>query len=123
MPAVFSYVAIPAVDFERAFAFYQVLTDGALARNTSAPFPMAYFRDASGAYVGHLFQLAGFRPSIDGPIVYLRPPRGIDDALELVRKAGGTVLFPKTVISATAGYWAMFGDTEGNRLAVHEAPR
>lgn len=58
MNNIFSYVAIPSTDFERAFIFYYAITDGLIQKNPNVPFPMAYFTDKDYNYVGHLFQRA-----------------------------------------------------------------
>lgn len=45
MNKVFSYVAIPTDDFDRAYQFYETITAGLIYRNVNVPFPMAYFVD------------------------------------------------------------------------------
>ncbi len=121
MPGYFSYIAIPCTDFQRAFNFYSAITDGKLVKNPAVPFPMAYFKDEEGNNIGHLFQMAGIEPSSDGPIVYLKLADDLNDTLSKIDAAGGKVIMPKTLISATAGYWSIFLDSEGNRLALHSA--
>jgi len=121
MSMMFGYVAIPSADFVRAFSFYSTITGRDLQRNREAPFPMAYFIGRRGERVGHLFQLPGFKPSSDGPIVYVDVGDDIESTLALVEEAGGTTVMRKTAISSGAGFWAMFSDTEGNRLALHSS--
>lgn len=84
MNKVFSYVAIPTEDFERAFKFYSEITGGLLANNPNVPFPMAYFTDAYGDNVGHLFQLPNFKPSADGAIVYMELAKDLNERIRLV---------------------------------------
>ncbi|MEI9919824.1 MAG: VOC family protein [Bacteroidota bacterium] len=121
MKKIFSYVAIPANDFERAFQFYSKITDELITRNKSIPFPMAYFVDEHNNNVGHLFQLTGFNPSADGPIVYMELAKDLDETLRKIEAAGGRVIMPKTMIAPQKGYWALFLDTEGNKLALHSS--
>ena len=121
MHRVFSYVALPALDFERAFAFYDAITGGLVRRNPNVPFPMAYFHEPDGRDVGHLFQLPPFKPSPDGAIVYMELADDLNETLRKVEAAGGTVTMPKTAIAPNRGFWALFVDTEGNRLALHSA--
>lgn len=121
MNKVFSYVAIPALEFERAFQFYSAVTGGRLRRNPHVPFPMAYFLDAEGRDVGHLFQLPNFRPSQDGAIVYMELANDLNETLVKITGSGGAALMPKTAIGPGKGYWALFLDTEGNRLALHSS--
>lgn len=119
MPGYFSYIAIPATDFQRAFDFYTAITGGKLVKNPNVPFPMAYFKDEAGNNIGHLFQMAGINPSTDGPIVYLHLTEDLNETLEKIATAGGIIIMAKTQISPDAGYWAIFLDSEGNRLALH----
>ena len=115
----FTYVAIPCADFERAFAFYSALLQVPLQRHPNVPFPMAYVHEQCGRVVGHLFQLSGFQPGGMGPIVYLRCDEELTSCLDRIVMAGGTVVMPATSLGPGKGEWAMFRDTEGNRLALH----
>ncbi len=119
MIKTFSYIAIPCTNFERAFDFYVHITDGLIYRNTNVPFPMAYFTDRDNNNVGHLFQLPGFNPSADGPIVYMELAKDLDETISKISAAGGKIVMPKTFIAPGRGYWALFLDSEGNKLALH----
>lgn len=131
MIKTFSYVAIPSSDFERAFKFYFTITDGLIQKNPNVPFPMAYFTDKDHNYVGHLFQLdimtppggetISFKPSRDGAIVYMELENDLNKTLAKIEIAGGKVIMGKTLIAPGKGYWALFLDTEGNKLALHSA--
>lgn len=115
----FTYVAIPCEDFQRALAFYEAVTGGRVRVNAAAPFPMAYFTGDDGRDVGHLFKLPNFRVSADGPIVYMDVHPDLTDTLRIIERNGGSVVLPKTLVGPGKGYWALFLDTEGNRLALH----
>jgi len=119
MNKTFNYVAIPATDFERAFKFYFEITGGLIRKNPNVPFPMAYFIDKENNDTGHLFQLPNFKPSADGTIVYMELADYLNETLEKIKIAGGEVIMPKTQISPQKGFWALFLDTEGNKLALH----
>ncbi len=119
MKSMFTYVAIPADDFERAFQFYSAITDGLIEKNPHVPFPMAYFFNDEGDSIGHLFSLANFRPSADGTIVYFELAKDLSETIGKIESAGGTIVMPKTMIAPGKGYWALFLDTEGNKLALH----
>jgi hypothetical protein len=121
MNKTFSYVAIPAADFERAFNFYSEITNGHVRKNPNVPFPMAYFFDDENKDTGHLFQLPNFKPSADGAIVYMELANDLNETLEKIKAAGGKVIMPKTQISPEKGFWALFLDTEGNKLALHSS--
>lgn len=118
MATVRPHVGIPCVDLERAERFYAGVVQGVTIRNGSAPFPMAYVTDTSGHEIGHLFVHGGFPPSDAGVIVYL-DCGDITETLARVVQFGGRVTLPKTLIAPGKGYWALFLDTEGNRMALH----
>lgn len=119
MNKIFGYVAIPSEDFDRAFDFYFAITSGLVERNPNVPFPMAYFVDQGNNTVGHLFQLPNFKPSADGAIVYMELAPDLNETLAKITDAGGKVIMPKTMIAPGRGFWALFHDTEGNKLALH----
>ena len=120
---LFSYVALPTVDFERAFRFYSAVTAGRLRRNPHVPFPMAYFFNDDGTDVGHLFLLPGFSPAKDGELVYMEPADDLTETPNTIVAAGGTVTMSKTALGPGKGFWARFLDTEGNQLALHSSAR
>lgn len=119
MKKVFSYVAIPTENFDRAFQFYSAITDGLIVKNENVPFQLAYFIDDDKNNIGHLFQLPNFKPSADGSIVYMELAQDLNETLARIEIAGGKILMPKTLIAPGRGYWALFLDTEGNKLALH----
>jgi len=73
---------------------------------------------------GALVQTDGFhKPSAtDGPLIYLDGNPDLQIILDRVEAAGGKILSPKTVISEDYGDMAVFLDTEGNRIALHNIP-
>lgn len=115
----FHYVSIPCRDFQRALAFYATVTRMELRTNPHVPFPMAYFVDRDGLYPGHIFVLEGYEPGAGGPVVYLKVDDDLDETLARVEDAGGRTLMGKTQIAPGKGFWAVFLDSEGNRLALH----
>ncbi len=66
-----------------------------------------------------MIQGEGCIPSDKGPLVYLNAGKSLDAIVSRIGEAGGRVLMHKTLISAESGYFALFIDTEGNRLALH----
>jgi predicted enzyme related to lactoylglutathione lyase len=73
---------------------------------------------------GTLVDSGGFhKPSAtDGPLIYLNGNPDVQIFLDRVEAAGGKILVPKTVISDEYGDMAVFLDTEGNRIALHNIP-
>lgn len=68
---------------------------------------------------GAIVQGADYTPSSDGVLAYLNGGSDLQQVLEKVAAAGGTVIVSKTQISPEMGYFGMFIDTEGNKMAVH----
>lgn len=46
--------------------------------------------------------------------------QSIDDALSAITENGGTIMMPKTEIAPGMGWIALFQDTEGNVLGLHQ---
>ena len=63
-----------------------------------------------------------YRPSADGVVIYLNGGDNLQNILDKVDINGGKIVVPKTLIDEENGYFAMFLDTEGNRIGLH-SPR
>lgn len=74
---------------------------------------------------GALCDSGGFHKpsSTDGPLIYLNGNPDLQNVLDKVAGAGGTVIVPKTEISPDYGYMGVFIDTEGNRIGLHSVPQ
>lgn len=109
---------IPVMDMARAVKFYNTVLGTELHVMTGTAVPLATFpADASYDSAGALIQMPELRPGTDGPVVYLNGGADLQVALNRVADAGGRVLLSKTQIP-NVGYFAMFIDTEGNRLGL-----
>ena len=58
----------------------------------------------------------------DGPLIYLNGNPDVQQVLDRVEAAGGSIMVPKTEISPDYGFMAVFIDTEGNRIGLHSIP-
>ncbi|MDR1340756.1 MAG: VOC family protein [Prevotellaceae bacterium] len=96
MNSLVVFFEIPANDFDRAVAFHGTVLGVKLS--------VSLAKD--------------FRPSKDGVLISLH----VDDmekALSAVKANGGKIIRPKTGIEAEEhGYFALFTDSEGNRLEL-----
>jgi predicted enzyme related to lactoylglutathione lyase len=68
---------------------------------------------------GQLLLVMDVFPSEIGPLIYLNGGDDLNNVLCRVNEAGGRVIMEKTFLSESAGYFALFIDSEGNRLALH----
>jgi predicted enzyme related to lactoylglutathione lyase len=84
----------------------------------TSEFVMALF-PANEGLGGAVVVGPGCVPSNVGPLIYLNGGPDLNDVLSRIEGAGGRVVMAKTLISDDAGYFALFIDTEGNRLALH----
>lgn len=113
-----SWFEIPSINFEQAVGFYNHIYGIQMETTSSNLHTMAYF-PANGGIGGAIVSGPGSNPSENGPLVYLNGGDDLDNVLGKVEEAGGRIIMPKTLISKDAGYFAIFIDTEGNKLAIH----
>ena len=69
--------------------------------------------------MGSIVQGNGCIPTENGTLVYLNGRNDLNNILKRVEDAGGRVVLEKTLINKESGYFALFMDTEGNKLALH----
>jgi predicted enzyme related to lactoylglutathione lyase len=60
-----------------------------------------------------------YKTSLDGCTVYLNAGKDLQIALDRITANGGKIIVPKTLIAPEIGFYAMFIDTEGNKLGLH----
>lgn len=113
-----SWFEIPAENFEHAVAFYSHIFGIEMEKVVSNEFTMAFF-PTDGGIGGAVIAGPGSVPSDAGPLLYLNGGNDLNNVLSKVTEAGGRVVMEKTFISEDAGYFAIFIDTEGNKLALH----
>lgn len=120
---VVGWFEIPVTNMERAMAFYEIVFDFKLDRNTMGPLDMAWFpwvTDGLGSGGSLVHFPAAYKPTSDGTLVYFTAHSGdLANELSRVEAAGGKVLQGKKQISPEYGYMALILDTEGNRIALH----
>ena len=121
-----SWFEIPALDLDRAAKFYEAIFGIALIPLDTPNLKMRMFpvTDMMTGIGGSIVDSGGFhRPSAtEGPLIYLNANPDVQNVLDKIVDAGGTILVPKTQISPQFGYMAVLLDTEGNRIALHSAP-
>ena len=116
-----SWFEIPAYDITRATTFYNAIYNMEMEHAQNGDFFMAYF-PANKGIGGALIQGPGCYPNDTGVLIYLNAGNDIDSILGRIELAGGRIIMHKTLISDASGNFALFIDSEGNRLALHEGP-
>ena len=116
MKNLISWVEIPALNMERAVDFYNRVLGLELGILDFGEEKMACFPGDEGA----ISLAPGFKPSGEGVLVSLNVGERLDEALVLVVENGGSIVQPKTKIEAEGrAYFALFLDSEGNRLGFY----
>lgn len=113
-----SWFEIPALDFEQAVSFYNQIFDIDMECLKTEENSMAFFPAGKGIG-GAVITGPGSIPSDSGPLIYLNGGDDLNQVLSKVEVAGGRVIMPKTFIGEDSGYFAIFIDSQGNKLALH----
>jgi predicted enzyme related to lactoylglutathione lyase len=114
-----NWFEIPALDFERAVEFYSTVLDRELPLNEINGSQMAFFSSEPLEVSGVIIKGEGAEPSAKGILIYLNGGDDLSVPLSKIEEAGGQIVVPKTEIGPDLGHFAIFMDSEGNRLAFH----
>lgn len=113
-----SWFEIPALDFDQAVSFYNQIFNIEMTQNITDVNAMAFFPTTTGIG-GAVISGPGSIPSDKGPLIYLNGGQDLNAVLSKVEDAGGRIVMSKTLISEDEGYFAIFIDSQGNKLALH----
>ncbi|MBX3239536.1 MAG: VOC family protein [Chitinophagaceae bacterium] len=119
MKNLISIVEIPTTDFARAVTFYQSILDVSIEEVDMDGTQMGVFPNEEGTVNLLLIKGGDYKPSTDGAIIYLNAGKDLQPILDKVEQNEGQIIVPKTEISPEMGYFALFIDTEGNKLGLH----
>ena len=119
MNSFVSIMEIPAVDISRAVIFYQSILGIKIEQMEFPGMQMGLLPYEEQAVVGVIIKGEESKPSADGVTIYLNGGDDLQVILDRVESEGGKILVPKTPHADESGFFAMFLDTEGNRLGLH----
>lgn len=127
MTTAISWFEIGTTDLDRATKFYEAILNVKLIPMDMDNIRMRMFPiddPMGGGIGGALVDSGGFhKPSAtDGPLIYLNGNPDVQQVLDRVEGAGGSIMVPKTEISPEYGFMAVIVDTEGNRIGLHSIP-
>ena len=119
MNSFISIFEIPAIEILRAVEFYREILDIDIEQMDFQGMKMGIFPYEGQMITGVIIKGDGYRPSADGVTIYLNGGDNLQIILDKVEKNGGKIVVPKTLHADESGYFAMFLDTEGNRIGLH----
>lgn len=118
MNSYLSIFEIPAADLERAVKFYQAILNINIETVKMPGMEMGVFPYEEQMVTGIIVMGEGYRPSADGVTIYLNGGDNLQNILDKVEKNGGKILVPKTAHADESGFFALFTDTEGNKIGL-----
>ncbi len=117
-----SYVSIfeiPATDISRAIKFYQSILDIQIEQMEFSGLEMGLLPYEGQMVTGVIMKGEDYTPSSNGVTIYLNGGDNLQVVLDRVEKSGGEILVPKTPHADESGFFALFLDSEGNKMGLH----
>ena len=119
MKSYISMFEIPALDISRAINFYEALLQIKIEKMDVEGMEMGILPYEGQMVTGVIIKAEGNNPSTSGVTIYLNAGENLQVVLDRVEKIGGKVIMAKTAYADESGYFAMFLDSEGNKLALN----
>ncbi len=119
MKSYISIFEIPASEISRAINFYQEIFNINIERMDMPQMQMGIFPYTEQMVTGVIIKADGYNPSADGVTIYLNGGDNLQVILDKVENKGGKVLVKKTEHADGSGYFALFLDSEGNKIGLH----
>lgn len=119
MKNVINWFEIAVDDLDRAIGFYEAVMAVSLRRESMGEFAMAVFPHDPALPGGALVKCSQIKPSGQGVVLYLHTD-DIAAALQRVAENGGECTFGPQILPNDIGTIALFSDSEGNRIGLHQ---
>ena len=119
MKSFVSIFEIPATEISRAVYFYQAILDLKIEQIEMPGMQMGIFPYEGQMVHGVIIQTEGYKPSADGVTIYLNGGDNLQVILDKVENNGGKIITPKTAHADGIGYFAIFLDSEGNKMGLN----
>ncbi|OJJ16773.1 glyoxalase [marine bacterium AO1-C] len=110
---------IAASDISRAIHFYETVLDLKIEKITMPGMEMGLLPYKDQMVTGVIIKAEGYAPSPKGVTIYLNAGNDLQVVLDKIEKNGGKIVTPKTPHADENGYFALFLDSEGNRIGLH----
>ncbi|SNR47434.1 hypothetical protein SAMN04488009_2028 [Maribacter sedimenticola] len=119
MKSFISIFEIPATDITRAVNFYQAILDIEIDKMEFPEMQMGIFPYENQMVTGVIMKAEGYTPSANGITIYLNGGDNLQAILDKVEINGGEIIVPKSLHADESGYYAIFLDSEGNKMGLH----
>jgi len=119
MNSYVSIIEIPATDISRAIDFYQAIFDITIEKLEFPGMEMGILPYENQVVTATIVKGEGYEPSAKGITTYLNGGNNLQTILDKVEDSGGKIITPKTPHADESGFFALFQDTEGNKLGLH----
>lgn len=119
MKSYLSIFEIPAADISRAIKFYEAILDVKIEAMDIPKFQLGILPYEGQMVTGVIIKAEGYKPSSDGVTIYLNGGDNLQVMLDKVENSGGKILVQKTLHADEMGYYAIFLDSEGNKIGLH----
>lgn len=119
MKSFISIFEIPATDITRAVNFYQAILDIEIDKMEFPEMQMGIFPYENQMVTGVIMKAEGYTPSANGITIYLNGGDNLQAILDKVQINGGEIMVPKSLHADESGYYAIFLDSEGNKMGLH----
>lgn len=114
-----SIFEIPVTDFERALKFYQSILSIEIESMEFEGMQMGLFPFENQAVIGSIMKGEGYKPTSDGVTIYLNGGENLQIILDKVEPNKGKIIVPKSPHADESGFFAIFLDSEGNKMGLH----
>lgn len=117
-----SYIAIfeiPAIDISRAINFYTEILGIKIEKLEFPGMEMWLLPYEDQMIAGVIMKAEGYEPSTSGVTIYLNGGDNLQNIIDKVESNGGKIVVPKTPHADESGFFAIFHDSEGNKIGLH----
>lgn len=119
MNSYISMFEIPATDITRAINFYQSILGIKIEKMEMPEMQMGILPYEGQMVTGVIMKADGYKPSADGTTIYLNGGDNLQIILDKVEKSGGKIITQKTTHADGSGFFAIFLDSEGNKMGLN----
>ncbi len=119
MNCFISIFEIPATDISRAINFYKEILGVEIEKLDFPGMEMGLFPYQDQMVTGVIMKGEGYEPSASGVTIYLNGGDNLQTILDKVEENGGKITIPKTPHADESGFFAIFHDSEGNKIGLH----